>query len=198
MLDLDSPEWGALAHAYGTAHDIPALLRDLCHFPPEGMQDDGTWHMLWSSLCHQSDIYPASFAAVPPLLQMAAAWPQGITTSFLLLPTCIEISRQTGRFPPVPEALAAPYFDAIRSLPLIVAACGEREWNDGFARTASAALCAAKGHGALADAILELSGDVLGSFNEWLAGEWDRSHPPVPGPPPPPPFIQPPSSTYTA
>ena len=95
MLDLDSSAWSALEHAYGTAEDIPDLLRDLESFPPDVANDDGTWHALWSALCHQSDVYSASFAAVPHIVRLAAAAPDRMTSSFILLPTCIEASRLT-------------------------------------------------------------------------------------------------------
>ena len=95
MLDLDSSAWSALEHAYGTAEDIPDLLRDLESFPPDVANDDGTWHALWSALCHQSDVYSASFAAVPHIVRLAAAAPDRMTSSFILLPTCIDASRLT-------------------------------------------------------------------------------------------------------
>ena len=197
MLDLDSPDWSELQHAYGTAEDIPSLLRDLERFPPDVAHDNGTWHTLWSSLCHQSDIYSASFAAVPHIVRLAVASPDRISASYILLPTCIEASRLSCSSTPVPVNLAESYFRAIGALPSIVAACFDRDWDDDFARTATAALCAAKGHGSLAYAILDLSEDVLEEFNNWVAAEWQRKHPPVQIPPPPP-SIQPPSSTYSA
>ena len=173
------------------------MLRELEDFPPDVAKDDNTWHMLWSSLCHQSDIYSASYAAVPHIVRVATASPDRITTSFILLPTCIEASRLSHSAPPVPDSLAEPYFAAIRSLPSIVAACLGRDWDDDFARTAAAAMCAAKGHGSLAYAILDLSEDVLEEFNEWVAADWQRKHPPTQIPTPPP-LIQPPSSTFSS
>lgn len=179
MLSLDSPEWKSLEHAYGSADDIPALLRELEAFPPHERYDDEPWHTLWSSLCHQSDIYSASYAAVPHILRIAAASPEHISSNYILLPTCIEASRLSSTAPPVPEHLASSYFEAIGRLPSIVAACFGRDWDDEFVRTATAALCAAKGHGSLASAILDLSEDVLEDFNAWVAAEWERKHPPT-------------------
>ena len=73
MLSLESPEWKILSHAYGTAEDIPPMLAELEHYPPHVQNDDEPWGTLWGSLCHQSDIYSASFAAVPHILRIAAA-----------------------------------------------------------------------------------------------------------------------------
>jgi hypothetical protein len=49
MLDLDSPHWAELQHAYGSAADIPNLLRHLNTLPAsEGNEEP--WHSLWSAL----------------------------------------------------------------------------------------------------------------------------------------------------
>jgi hypothetical protein len=68
MLPLDSPRWSELKHAYGFASDVPGLLSQLVAFPAEATYQDEPWFTLWSSLYHQGDIYPASFAAVPHIV----------------------------------------------------------------------------------------------------------------------------------
>ncbi len=62
-------DWGRLSHAYGPAADVPALLARLS---PEPVTD--VWEKLWSRLCHQGTVYPASFAALPALTDAAARW----------------------------------------------------------------------------------------------------------------------------
>ncbi|MEU6764077.1 hypothetical protein ABZ916_16320 [Streptomyces sp. NPDC046853] len=58
--------WPQLSHAYGPAADLPAQLERLASAPtPE------SWNDLWSALCHQSSVYPASFAALPWLAGVA-------------------------------------------------------------------------------------------------------------------------------
>ncbi|GAA1539142.1 hypothetical protein GCM10009730_55400 [Streptomyces albidochromogenes] len=52
-------DWSQLQHAYGTAEDIPALFERLGTEP-----NDEAWSDLWSRLCHQGSVYPASFAAL--------------------------------------------------------------------------------------------------------------------------------------
>ncbi len=59
-------DWSQLTHAYGTAEDIPALLDRLATDP-----DDAGWSDLWSALCHQGTTYPASYAALPRLADLA-------------------------------------------------------------------------------------------------------------------------------
>ncbi len=71
-LPLDSPRWSELSHAYGVSSDIPDLLIDLKE--KSGLQDPQTEPLftLWSSLYHQEDVFDASYAAFPHLVDIAA------------------------------------------------------------------------------------------------------------------------------
>jgi hypothetical protein len=62
-------DWHALRDCYGPADDVPRLLDSVT-------PDDShpAWHELWSRLCHQGTVYPASFAALPRLESLARAW----------------------------------------------------------------------------------------------------------------------------
>ncbi|MFK0167492.1 hypothetical protein ACIQU5_01675 [Streptomyces sp. NPDC090306] len=62
-------DWSRLHHAYGTAEDIPSLLDAV----GSDAEDPG-WDGLWSRLCHQGTVYPASYAALPALTGMARRW----------------------------------------------------------------------------------------------------------------------------
>lgn len=77
MLELDSPRWKKLKHAYGKASDIPALLERLKTAPPPADWQSEPWFSLWSALCHQHDVYTASYAALPHIAAIAAAKPVG-------------------------------------------------------------------------------------------------------------------------
>ncbi|WP_328907567.1 hypothetical protein OG230_33820 [Streptomyces sp. NBC_00234] len=59
-------DWSQLSHAYGSAEDIPALLDRIASDPAPEL-----WNDLWSALCHQGSVYPASFAALPWLADVA-------------------------------------------------------------------------------------------------------------------------------
>src|SRR5438045_5631562 len=104
MISLDSNTWAVLSHAYGSAADVPILLRGLETYP-ECSANEEPYQTLWSSLCHQGDVYTASYAAVPHILALAQANPRLATYDYLLLPTSIEIARATGRGPKVPQEL---------------------------------------------------------------------------------------------
>jgi hypothetical protein len=49
MLSLDSPRWSELRHAYGSASDMPALLRQLGGFP-SSRNNEEPWYSIWSAL----------------------------------------------------------------------------------------------------------------------------------------------------
>lgn len=66
-LDLHSAAWAGLADAYGGAEKIPALLQGLRQGDAEALDD------LYGHICHQGTIYPASVAAFPHLVSVAAA-----------------------------------------------------------------------------------------------------------------------------
>jgi hypothetical protein len=62
-------DWAQLTHAYGSAEDIPGLLE----LAVPDMRSE-VWTELWSRLCHQGTVYPASFAALPVLTLLARQW----------------------------------------------------------------------------------------------------------------------------
>ena len=66
MLPLDSPRWKELRQAYGSAGNIPKLIKAISE-----NKDTSAWEDLWSSLCHQYSIYSATFAAIPHLVSIA-------------------------------------------------------------------------------------------------------------------------------
>ncbi|KAB2366227.1 HEAT repeat domain-containing protein [Actinomadura montaniterrae] len=70
LAGLDDVDWAGLGHAYGSADDVPDLLRTLQAPGQEDRQD--ALHMLYASIYHQGSRYPASGAAVPFLLALAA------------------------------------------------------------------------------------------------------------------------------
>jgi hypothetical protein len=119
MIDLESPKWNELQDAYGSASKIPKLLSELAlNTAPRKSTLDEPWFSLWSSLCHQGDVYTASYAAVPYIVQIAGANldAASIDMSFYSLPACIEIARAQGKGPDLPKDLKQEYQAAIRKL----------------------------------------------------------------------------------
>ena len=92
---MSTIRWDALEHAYGPASNIPGLL-DLARRAPASLTStDEPWSSLWSALCHQSDVYTASYAAVPELVDIADARSadRDAVRDCLLLASVIELER---------------------------------------------------------------------------------------------------------
>jgi len=166
MLDLENHRWAELEHAYGSASNIPALLRQLQALP-SSKGDAEPWFTLWSALAHQGDVYSASFAAVPHVVEALASAPAKADFSYFQFPAWVEICR-TKNGVEIPEDLRIAYFESLTRLPARVAAASNRPWEPGFLACTLAAIAAAKGQPAVAEAVLELSPEVAENFLEWF------------------------------
>jgi hypothetical protein len=82
--------------------------------PAPRAYDDEPWFSLWSSLCHQGTVYPASFAAVPELIRLAEQRDGDARAECLLLAASIEMERHSRSAPPIPDMLAADYSAALQ------------------------------------------------------------------------------------
>jgi len=165
-LPLNSLRWGELAHAYGQASDIPALLRQLDTVPPSD-NDREPWFSLWSALAHQNDVYSASFAAVPHVIRVLATSPSTADFRYFQFPSVVEAWRQQ-KSVAIPDDLQANYFASLAALPSLIAQAADREWDGGFLACALSALAAAKGFGNVAEAVLEMTPDIADEFKEWF------------------------------
>lgn len=81
---LDSIEWGKLHHCYGTAGDIPQLLRDL--LSPDGDVAGLAQRQLHESLWHQGSVFEASAYIIPFLVEVlrSSAAPYPVEFAYLL------------------------------------------------------------------------------------------------------------------
>jgi len=68
---LDARPWSSLTHAYGSAADVPDLLRALT--AADADKADEALSELYGSVLHQGTVYAASAEAVPFLVRIAAA-----------------------------------------------------------------------------------------------------------------------------
>jgi hypothetical protein len=166
VLSLESHRWAELKHAYGAAGDMPALLRQLGELP-SSKNNAEPWFTLWSALAHQGDVYSASFAAVPHVVHALASAPSKADHSYFQFPAWVEICRAKNQVE-ITEDLRSAYFDSLAKLPALVAAASNRSWEPSFLACALAAVAAAKGQPAVAEAALELTPEVAQEFLEWL------------------------------
>src|SRR5688572_15692499 len=101
MLELNSERWKELSHAYGSAEDIPALIEELKTSIPTDDYEDEPWFSIWSSLCHQSDVYTASFAAVPHIVEIAASKTENERWKHICFVSTVESYRHRKKAPSI-------------------------------------------------------------------------------------------------
>jgi len=166
MLSLSDPRWKELRHAYGEAADVPSLLQALATStgPTSGYQAE-PWLSLWSRLCHQGDVYTASYAAVPHIVRIASEANGPIDFSFFALPAAVEIARQTGRGPDIPEVCVDDYRRALEQLVENVSLHRNDAWDRSTLLAVAAAQAVAKGHIDIAEALLNLDADWIAKIN---------------------------------
>ncbi|KUM74329.1 hypothetical protein [Streptomyces griseorubiginosus] len=68
---IDEVDWASLRHAYGSAEDVPALLRGLASADRDERETalDG----MYGAVHHQGDVYDSTLACVPFLLALVAS-----------------------------------------------------------------------------------------------------------------------------
>ena len=137
------------------------MLKELSSFPSYENYQSEPYFSLWSALCHQGDVYTASYAALPHIIALLEHF------DLFLLPASIEISRAKGAGPEMPEDLEGPYFAALKKIPSLIPLVSALNWDNSFSRSVLAALAVSKGQVELAETVLELSEDVLEEFKEW-------------------------------
>ncbi|MEU6787320.1 hypothetical protein ABZ912_49725 [Nonomuraea angiospora] len=119
---LDEIGWGRMRHAYGSAAEVPGLLRDL--IDPDPAVRESALDGIYGAVHHQGDVYPCTVAAIPFLVRIAER-PD--------LPGragVVELLAGVGSAAPAADALAAalesttrralPHTDADAHLPWVI------------------------------------------------------------------------------
>ncbi len=160
MLALDDARWRTLSDAYGKASEIPKLLKNAATLPEDIDGKAEPYFSLWSALCHQGDVYSASYAALPHLVCIVEANPDKFRWTLLLLVHAIELARSEGRGPPMPDDLVGSYENAIARIPAIASRLLIRGMGEEELRVILAACASAKGFPSVGEAITELTPEV--------------------------------------
>ena len=130
MLSLVSPTWKELRHAYGPAEDIPNLIRAVAESEPTtASRRLSPWGEVWGRLCHQGDVYSATYAAVPHLVAIAERGSLEVRLEVLIFcgTVCLSAERLVGG--PVPASLIESFDAAVETM---------KELSLGIAREAAA------------------------------------------------------------
>jgi len=73
LTELEGLHWAELEHAYGSAADVPEMLRRLASSNEE--ESGEAWEFLNSAILHQGDFYSATEAVLPFLIHLATTLP---------------------------------------------------------------------------------------------------------------------------
>ena len=155
MLSLESTRWEQLTQAYGSAEDVPRLLEALACIGSESAREE-VWFALWRTLYRQGEVFSASYAAVPHLLEISGAFGLRERAQGVHLITRIEVTRRDPASAPMPDDLVADYASAVDCLPEFVAASTGESWPADVAQIFSAAMLVGKRQPDLARGVLEL------------------------------------------
>ncbi|MBO0697076.1 MAG: HEAT repeat domain-containing protein [Zavarzinella sp.] len=68
---IDDVDWASLEHAHGKATDVPVLLRAAACDDPDAR--DLAFELLYETIWHQGDVYPATAPVVPFLYRLLEA-----------------------------------------------------------------------------------------------------------------------------
>jgi hypothetical protein len=110
-INLDEDDWARLVGGYRHRYDPREALRMLL----QGVEVEKAWRELWNELHHQNDVDTASYAAVPALVHIYELRGVPHYNTYALV-TTIELARQNGRNPDLPENLRAAYEAAWQKL----------------------------------------------------------------------------------
>jgi hypothetical protein len=117
MVTLDDSRWKTLEGGYRTWFDPRPQLSKLA----ANNDTKAAWRELWEELHHQGDVGEASYAAVPQLVRIYRE--RGVIEwNTYAIVAVIELARDGGKNPKVPEWLKEDYFHAIRNLAEVGAA----------------------------------------------------------------------------
>ena len=167
MLPLDDARWQSYLGGYRVPFDASPALRRLLADDP----DEPLWDELSTELHHQGDVYQASYAAVPWLVEFVRRSPR-IDSNALVLIATIELERGQHGNPKVAKELAGDYFAAIKSLPGVLGSHPDEQWSELVVQPAVACIALARGQRWFARAYLELDRDTA---RRWFSEEfgWD-------------------------
>lgn len=156
MLNLDDTRWQALSGGYRIPFDPRPFLLKL-----EAQKETETaWHELWEGLHHQGDVGEASYAAIPRLVRIYRQnCVRGWNTYAIL--AVVDLARDNGNNPPVPDWLSEDYFRSIRTLAEIGADEIFDEKDPEFVRAVLSVLAIAAGARIHARFVINYSGEEL-------------------------------------
>ena len=146
-LSLDDPRWASLMTRNGRGAYVPSELRALLARPG----DIRRFSSLWPALCSEDTAWPAAYAALPYVLEIARALRPVERVEHLYFIGYVGMCEESGE---VPDYLADAYRETLHgALPLLAETLTSAALGEEDTRYLLAACAALKGHGNLGVAI---------------------------------------------
>ncbi|MEU6760676.1 hypothetical protein [Streptomyces sp. NPDC046685] len=124
--ELDHVPWHTLTHAYGSAEDVPDLIRALFHEDEETVEE--AIYELFGNIHHQGTVYPASAPAVPFLAHAVHHVPGRREDLLILLATLADHEPGDAESPHwTGSSVAAICKELMRVLPDLLPCLGDSE-----------------------------------------------------------------------
>jgi len=141
--------------ANGDASEIPRLIGELrqAHSSEQFMR---LWEARWESSYHQYDIYSASYAVVPHIVDLMAQSPPEKRLPFASAIGMIAALAHCKDVDPVPEDIKPGYFASLEKVAEFILDCFKVNWTDEEYAILCGALAAVQGHPVLAIDLMEV------------------------------------------
>jgi hypothetical protein len=111
-------------------------------------------------LCHQNDVYTASYAAIPHVVALAATKPRQERLEHVNFIASVEAYRRREGAPPIPSDLEGAYLASIRQAGSMVLECLESDWDEAGYKVMLGGLAVVRGQYKLGAAISELEEEI--------------------------------------
>lgn len=131
MLPLDDPRWTSLADCHGPATRIPELLKLIRERPCDGE----LWGFAQGSLCFEGEIAPASYAALPHIVDAAAHAAPGDRFDHVAFVAHVALSAGRPEADSAPPYLVDDFNAAVeRMKPLVAETLFAKPWDEDESR----------------------------------------------------------------
>jgi len=147
--------WAGLTGGYRTLYDPRPTIAKL-----DSGERFAAWEELWTELYHQSDVGPASYAAVPLLVERQARVLDGDWQPYAIVGS-IELARTLPQNPPLPDWLREPYLAALNRLGDLAISELSRAHTDEQVGSMLGIVALSKGDRPRAQLLLEFTSDEL-------------------------------------
>ena len=151
MLSLKDPRWKDFEGGYRTPYDASIPLSRL----EQGESPEPIWTELWDNLYHQDDVGIASYAAVPHVARIIQQRGLFDWNAFALV-VAIELVRDDGNNPALPDWLEDEYNQALREMAGFGSRNIDSPWNNELLRSVLSLIAIVKGNKDLGELILEV------------------------------------------